>query len=82
MSSGRVVASLAMTVGSFLFSAMIAVVMGIVTGAEAEITAVSPVLWQLVSPLSLLVLMGGIALVLWALTILSWWSGVVRLQQS
>lgn len=82
MNSGGVVTSLAMTVGSFLFSAMIAVVMGIVSGAEAEITAVSGALWLVVQPPVLIVQLGAVALVLWALTIYSWISGAARLQES
>lgn len=71
-----------MTLGSFLFSAMIAVVMAIVSGAEAEITAVSSALWLVAQPATLIVLLGGLALVLWAFTIYSWISGAARLQDS
>lgn len=74
MNSQRIVASITLTVGSFLFSAMITVIIGLVSGAEAEITAVSEGLWLVAQPNVLIVLLGGIALALWGLTIYSWLS--------
>lgn len=74
MNSQRIVASITLTVGSFLFSAMITVIIGLVSGAEAEITAVSEGLWLVAQPDVVIVLLGGIALALWGLTIYSWLS--------
>lgn len=74
MNSQRIVASIALTIGSFLFSAMITVIIGLVSGAEAEIKAVSEGLWLVAQPDVLIVLLGGIALTLWGLTIYSWLS--------
>lgn len=74
MNSQRIVASITLTVGSFLFSAMITVIIGLIVGAESEITAVSPALWLVVQPNVSIVLLGGVALTLWALTIYSWLS--------
>ena len=72
MDGNRIIASVSLTVGSFLFSASIAVVLALAIGAQSEITAISPAIWMIVNPIGLLALLGGVAIVFWILTIYSW----------
>jgi hypothetical protein len=78
MNIGRVMGSVSLTVGTALFGVMIAVIIAQVNGAEAAITAVSPVLWLIVNPPVLLTLLGAIALSLSGLTIYSWLAGALQ----